>query len=84
MEDSVFLVNSYYLFSKCMSKIKVKSHHPSLQEWYSYCTEKGIRVAEKYLGKDSFLTIQFIELAKNNTHISLPIYREDEEDETIL
>ncbi len=36
MEDSVFLVNSYYLLIKCLAHIRVRNSQPFYSELFKY------------------------------------------------
>jgi len=51
MEDSVFLVNTYFLLSKCLLKIKKKNNQTFYKELYSYSSQSGLKKAIKYLGR---------------------------------
>lgn len=51
MEDSVFLVNTYYLLSKCLTKIIVRNHQSFYKELYQHSSQIGLENAVKYLGK---------------------------------
>lgn len=51
MEDSVFLINSYFLLSKCLAKIKVKNNQSIYKELYHHSSQTGMKKAIKYLGK---------------------------------
>jgi hypothetical protein len=51
MEDSVFLINTYYLLSKCLAKIMVRNHQDFYKELYQHSSQIGLKNAVKYLGK---------------------------------
>lgn len=69
MEDSVFLVHSYYLLTKSLAKIKAKNHQNFYHELYHYSCEKGIAKAIKYLGHESFLTKRYLSLTQDSSRI---------------
>lgn len=51
MEDSVFLINTYYLLSKSLSKIKQKNRQTYYRELYRFTSQNGLKKSIKYLGK---------------------------------
>lgn len=51
MEDSVFLINSYYLLSKCLTKIMETNRKSFYREMFQYSSQTGMKKAIKYLGR---------------------------------
>lgn len=78
MEDSVILVNAYYLLSKCLLAIMQGNGKTFYRELYHYSSQVGIRKAAKYLGRESLLTQNFMKLVDDES-IRLPIFLQEEE-----
>lgn len=56
IEDSVFLVNSYFLLSKALQNIMEVNHKSEYRELFHQSSQTGLKKAIKYLGKESLLT----------------------------